>query len=97
MIPDKVKIGYKEYSIKFVDYPILVNGKECYGSIDYNDCVIKINSTFSQTQQEATFWHEVVHGIDDMHLGGKLEELDTELFSKGLYMFLKDNPELLKD
>jgi hypothetical protein len=97
VIPEKIKIGYKEYTIKFVDYPILVNGKECYGSIDYNECVIKINNTFNQIQQEATFWHEVIHGIDDMHLAGKLEEIDTELFAKGLYMVFKDNPDIFKE
>jgi hypothetical protein len=96
MIPDKVKIGYKEYEIIKVDYPILVNGKECYGSIDYNTYVIKINGTFKDNHQEATFWHEVLHGIDEMHNGNKLEEPDIELLSKGLFMFFKDNPDLFK-
>jgi hypothetical protein len=96
MIPDKVKIGYKVYDVQLVDYPVLVNGKECYGSCDYNDCVIKINKAFKKEQQEATFLHEIIHAIDDMHLNGKLEEIDTELFAKGLYIFIRDNPKILE-
>ena len=96
MIPDKVKIGYKEYEIKKVDYPILVDGKECYGSIEYNQYVIKINNNFKDTHQEATFWHEILHGIDEMYANNQLEEKDVELLSKGLFMFFKDNPDLFK-
>jgi hypothetical protein len=97
MIPAKVKIGYKEFDVQLVDYPILVGGKECYGSIDHNDYIIKINKTYKNNQQAATFLHEVLHGIDDMYLNGKLEEDDIEMLAKGLYMFFVDNQSVIKD
>jgi len=97
MIPSKVKIGYKNYTVELTDAPITVNGRECYGSIDYNDYIIKINKTYKEDQQKATFLHEVLHGISEMYMNSRLTEEDIELLGRGLYTFFVDNQEAVKN
>ncbi|KNY24985.1 hypothetical protein [Pseudobacteroides cellulosolvens] len=92
-IVNKVKIGYKDYDINLVDRDIYVDGKECYGQINYDNEYININNKFNDNQKKATFIHEIVHGIDEMW-GSDMTEKQVELFSNGLYKFLLDNPEI---
>ena len=94
MIPDKVKIGYKEYEVKKVDYEISLNGSVCYADIDHNEYVIRLNMKYKDIEQ--SLLHEILHGIDDMFLHNRLQEEQIEMLARGLYMVLLDNPKLLK-
>ena len=92
---NKVKIGYKEYEIikkpEVIDLP-----NECYGKIDYDKETIEISDKYSQKQQNATFLHELIHGIfekldlDDLR---RNEQIVNQV-SITLYEVILDNPHI---
>ena len=92
---NKLKIGYKEYEIvkkpEVIDLP-----NECYGKIDYDKEIIEISDKYSQKQQNATFLHELVHGIfekldlDDL----RSNERVVNQVSSTLYEVILDNPHI---
>lgn len=94
-IPDKVKIGYKDYAVKTIGQ--LDDGvRELYGSVDYDNELIRLCNRYSVNQQKCALIHEIIHAIDDMyHIG--LSEKQVVKFAKGLYQVIKDNPEMLKE
>ena len=67
-----------------------MDGKECYGSIDYNSQVIKLRQDNSEKQNEATLLHEVIHGIADMYNLDFDEDTVTTL-ADALYTVATDN------
>lgn len=95
-IPEKIKIGYKDYDVKIVDGNIVDDNKICYGRILYNDCKIEISTQYSKNVQECTLLHEVLHGIDDAYDIGIPEEHIQKL-AKGLLQVIKDNPGMFKE
>lgn len=95
VIPDNVKIGYKDYKVTMVDGHVIDDNKVCYGCIEYNDSNINISKQYSIDQQKCTFLHECIHGIDDVVEIG-LDEDQVRQLAKGLYQFIKDNPEIFK-
>lgn len=92
---NKVKIGYKEYEIvkkpEVIDLP-----NECYGKIDYYKETIEISEKYSQKQQNATFLHELIHGIfekldlDDL----RSNERVVNQVSSTLFEVILDNPHI---
>lgn len=94
-IPEKVKVGAYTYDVKFVNHPIVVDGRDCYGSIDYTRQQIQIRDNTLHSEQSAvrTFWHEIIHalvyerGID----WGDNDELYTEELAKAMHAFCVDN------
>ena len=58
-IPKKVKIGNETFKIKVKRFM----KKNLYGSICQCKKVIKINKNNSTRELEATFFHEIVHGL----------------------------------
>ena len=93
-IPDKIKIGHKEYSVKLVDHEICTGGNTCFGITDCDKQEIILDKNYSQNQVEATFIHEVIHAIDDMYLNVDLTEKQISMLSKGIYITLLENKEL---
>lgn len=95
MLPVIIVIGCYEYEIIETDEPILVDGKECKGSIDYLLHQIKIKkSGLSDQQKEQTFWHEVVHGIINYRQVTPQScdpEMLVEELALGLYGVMKQN------
>lgn len=92
-IPDKVKIGYKDYDVILHNHDV-ANGTElCYGTIEYEQGKINISDIYSKDLKNCTFVHECLHGIDEL-VEAKLTEDQVRLISKGLYNFIKDNPEV---
>lgn len=98
MIPNKVKIGCYEYPVIRTTETIVVNGRECGGSVDYRNHVIKILDRDQDEQaKEVTFWHEVIHAIFDyrnINPSKNDEETITEELARGLYIFLQQNKNL---
>lgn len=95
-IPNKVKIGYKDYTVNKVDGEVTEGNTVCYGVIHYDDGIIDISKKYSEDQQKCALIHECIHGIDDVFDIG-LSEKQTEKMGKGLYGFMKDNPNIFND
>lgn len=96
IIPKKVKIGYKEYEVKMRDSDVINGNEVCYGTIKFEDGEINIANIYSEDMMKCTFIHECLHGIDDI-VEAKLTEDQIRLMSKGLYTFIKDNPNIFND
>jgi len=93
-IPSTVKVGGKVYTVKCVPHPVVVGGRECYGSIDYNEQIISICTNGNSAQQQFnTFLHELVHAIsyERMIDWGDKDEEYTESLAKGLHALIVDN------
>jgi len=94
-IPERVRIGYREYDVNCRPGPVVVDNSVCYGSIEYEKGVININGNYPEDQKECTFLHECLHGIEtdrDLNLSEKV----VETLAKGLYCFIRDNPEMFE-
>lgn len=92
-IPDKVKIGFKNYEVNMVDGDVTEGNSVCYGVIHFDDGIIDISKKYSRDMQECSLIHECVHGIDDI-FGIDLSEDQIIKLGKGIYGFIKDNPQL---
>lgn len=98
-IPDSIRIGGVEHSIKYTAN--LNNGFNlAYGHIDYENSIISLSSTIGTEHQKRciTLWHEILHGIRN-HSGLKIENEEdvVDMFAKGIYQVLQDNGERLFD
>lgn len=94
-LPEKIKIGYYDYSVSKSQKPLIVNSRACKGRVDYEHAIIEIldDGQTGEQSHEQTFWHEVVHAIvydRDIELSGDEEEAVDRL-AKGLYALMKDN------
>lgn len=93
-IPDKIKISGIDYKVIKTEGPLVVDGHQAYGMIDYNNRVIKLDTKLQDEQGiKSTFIHEVLHGIAfdrqiDWESG---EENIIEQLTRGIYSLLKDN------
>ncbi|PHV72176.1 hypothetical protein CS063_01495 [Sporanaerobium hydrogeniformans] len=89
---DKVKIGWKTYKVESVEpkQTLFIEGKECYGTIDYDKQQIDLSTTNSNALNEVTLIHEVLHGIEDMYYLDLGEETVKRL-AEAIYTVLKDN------
>ncbi|MEK6882319.1 MAG: hypothetical protein AABY22_22055 [Nanoarchaeota archaeon] len=88
-IPDKVKVGAHEYDIKFELDPSNDNDS-CFGCISYKKLLIGIDPNYKQSQQEETFFHEVLHAIYHQ-LGLEDTEKSIQSIAHSFYEVLKDN------
>ncbi|HOT31249.1 MAG TPA: hypothetical protein PLQ61_06765 [Bacteroidales bacterium] len=97
-IPEKVKIGCKDYEIEIVDKLLYLEGKTACGVINRNSCKIELSTAeaMSEDSMNLTFFHEVLHGLEDF-FDIDLTEEQIEKFAKGLYLFIKENPEVFKE
>lgn len=95
-IPTKVRINGIDYAV-YSEKVIVCDGKELYGQIRYNEAVIGLSMTACASKQmmELTLLHEILHGIHQTS-GMELEndEAVVEMFARGIYQVIKDNPEL---
>lgn len=92
IIPEKVNILYKTYTIDFIDN--LHDGDiDLYGQIQYIDEKILLNTGSSEEQQRATLVHELLHGMDEMY-SIELKENQVEKLGNTFYMLIRDNPDM---
>lgn len=101
-IPERVKIGHKNFKVKLSDKLLYVMGKPIYGKIDNDICEVEIDigredtgGIKSEDQNNCTFIHEILHGLD-VFLDIGLKENQIEKLGKGLCLFIQDNPEVFK-
>ena len=92
-IPNRVKIGYKDYDVMIVAGKVIQDNKICYGTIECDLGNINISNESSDDLQKCAFIHECLHGIDEITEAG-LTENQVRLIGKGLYSYIKDNPSM---
>lgn len=94
---DRIKIGWKEYAVQIVpSFQTLIDGgKECYGQILYDKCLIQLNENNSDEQNMVTLIHEIIHGIEDMY-ALEVGEEKVERLANALYSLIKDNSQLIR-
>lgn len=95
--PEKVKIGYKEYSIVYsdqlTDY-VQIYEPSVQGKILINDALIHIFNHSYENDTKNTLLHEIIHGICNME-AIDMEERDVINLTNCLLLFLKENPTAL--
>lgn len=98
MIPDKVKIGWREYNIIQDEHRTSDDGGDLYGQIEYEKNQIYLYDKQGEENKIVTLLHEIIHGI--FYMSGQTEWRTNEdlinCLSENLYQVIKDNPELLK-
>ena len=93
-IPDKVRIGGVDYSIEYVERLISGDGKALLGQIEYDTAVIRLEPNAQDAQGKCrTLLHEIMHGIEH-HFKLDLSEEEIDNLANGMYMVIKDNPDL---
>ncbi len=91
-IPKKIKIGAHKYDVYF-DIDPTNDDDDCYGNTSFKKLKIGINPSYAVSQQEETFFHEVMHVIYNQ-LGYDKEdnhEQKIQSIAHHLYLFLKEN------
>ena len=83
-IPNKVKIGGHIYKIVFEKESNL--GTNDCGKTDRTKGIITIDTDLIQSEKESTFFHEVLHVINNEY-----KEVEIDFLAMALYGFLKDN------
>ena len=100
-IPEKVRIGSRDYDVKLTDETLVLNGRECLGIIDCDNTEIKVSKSIqSKQKQEQTFLHELVHGIikeRNLDLQNSDEETIVDEIALGLHQVIRDNPKIFME
>ena len=93
----KVKIGVREYDIVKQNELVEVGG-ELYGKICYKASEITIATKFDQLRQNATFLHELIHGVCEMQNLTSINEDEhyVDLLATGLHRAIVDNPHIFQ-
>lgn len=96
-IPDKVKIGWRNYAIQLDEHRTGANGGDLYGEIKYEQNIIYLYDKLEHDEQAVTLLHEIIHGILYM-MGSELRDNEMLItgLSENLYQVIKDNPEIFK-
>jgi len=96
-IPNNIKIGWRDYTVEFIEERIDEDEELLDGEIDFSNHIIYINNDLlNEDEKIVTFLHEMIHGIfySQSHLEwGDNEEL-VGAVSEGLFQIIKDNPRL---
>ena len=89
-IPNKIKIGSREYRVLLE--PRLVREQGNRGETRWDREEIALDSNLNLTQRSVSFIHECVHIIDEHACGrANLSEELTSGLAEGLFQLLKDN------
>jgi len=100
-IPKSLKIGGRSYKVL---YPHIFTDscQNLYGQHDSSGQTIKMadKDTFGVVRHPEsiahTFMHEILHAVDNVYVGGKIQSLDCcehiiDQLAEGLCQVLKDN------
>lgn len=98
MIPALVRISGVDYEVHLTESPVIVEGRQCFGSIEYEQNRINIDVSIGSVERHMqTLIHEILHGIGrdrDIDFGNADEEEIVEAFARGLYQVIADNPSM---
>lgn len=99
--PQTVLIDSVRYSITYSDYPVIVDGQQCLGAIDYNNGTIDIDiSKTGENVLPKVLMHEIVHGIlqerNMQDFLGKNTETIVDNLAIGFINLLRQNPKLIE-
>ena len=96
IIPKSVRIGGVDYAIEYVERLISSENTALCGLINYDMAVIKIEPNVQDEQGKCrTLLHEIMHGIE-RHFKLDLPEDTVDNLANGLYMVIRDNPDMFK-
>ena len=95
-IPEKLRILFKEYDVKYADGMRNEKGDMLYGEVDYVKQTVTLNSAASDEQAKSTVLHEVIHALDELYIIG-LKEKQVEKLGVAFYMFIRDNPDMFRE
>ena len=94
---DKVRILGVDYDV-LVEDVVLLEGQACYGCIEHNDAVIRLQRSNTPQKQTETIIHEILHGIinafdpvEQLGMSNEVEERVVRTLGRGLYQVIKDN------
>ena len=100
-IPKTIRIGSYDYAVNQTNKTLVINAKQCKGTIDYNYHTIDIDTSIQDRQgQEETLLHELFHGIvneRNLDLTNSNEEIIVEELARGLHQVIRDNPDMFKN
>lgn len=94
-IPEKIRIAGVDHEVRYEER--LNNGTTlAYGHIDYDKALIRLAPNLQSEQgEQQTLLHEILHGIAkhfDLEIESDEDTIDK--LARGLYMVIKDNPEM---
>jgi Zn-dependent peptidase ImmA (M78 family) len=94
----KAKLFNFNYTIKDVPSLTADDGASLFGDINYNDCIIRLNTANSKERKSITLLHEVLHGYNhQLCLWHKDEvEKECERLSEIFYNFMVNNKDIVK-
>jgi len=96
-IPDKIKIGYREYKLEEWKQTI-ASANEAQGQFFAKEGIIGYTAEEKGVSHANTLIHECLHAIIyqwNMELDDKIEELVVNGLANGLTTILVDNPKLI--
>ena len=96
-IPDKIKVGYKEYKLEEWKQTV-ASANEAQGQFFSKEGIIGYVTTEKGVSHANTILHEVMHAIIyqwNIELGEKEEEHLVNALSNGLTTVFVDNPKLM--
>ena len=85
--PKKIQVGAKTYKVKIVDDLARFEGSR--GDVCHNRLEIKIEKRMIPSEKETTFWHEVMHSIDQVFLAHSVDEKSIDALANGLHQVLQ--------
>jgi len=88
-IPHVIKVGGLDYPILFEPIPDDDGEHDNWGWWRNNPRMIKIHPEADDVRCSTTFWHEILHAIDDTILGNRLTEQDTKNLEVGIHQVLE--------
>lgn len=97
---DSVLIDAVAYEITRTDEPIIVDGQQCWASVDYAKAQIKMRNRdiVGAGREPRLLMHEVVHAL--LHARGFYNEDDNEelveALAGGVVNLIRDNPKLVE-
>lgn len=95
-LPKQIRIGSVDYDVIIKDTPVVLEGQQCMGAINYMKNKIEIDASIISIQQaEITLLHEIMHGI--LYDRGFKETENEELvegIARGLHQLIRDNKEM---
>lgn len=100
--PTSVQIDMIRYGIKMSEDPVVLDGRECGGLIEYNNARILLSAKAIRGERvKQVMMHEIVHGllherqIEELVNDDRLEDF-VDALSRAFVGFLRDNPQMIE-